>query len=402
MHSPYFKFVSLYICALAIGSRITAAPQQGGFNHGVLMDTTGSMATLNPPAAPMFASGRVLLEDGTAPSEPVVIELVCNSKPYPVGYTDQKGRFSVQLGLDQGVIPSASMDMSNAFHGGPAGSPTGLVRESELRNCDLRASLPGFRSDVVYLSGRHGMEDPEMGTIVLHRLANVEGFTISATSLLAPAQAQKAFEKGMANLRRKKLEDARKDFEKATGVYPKYAAAWFELGMIEEQGDHADQARLAYAHALAADPKYINPYLRLCVIAYQEQKWQELADASSHVVHLNPYDFASAQYLNAVANLELNNLRAAERSAREVIKLDTAHRQPKVHYLLGLVLVRQRRFPEAAESLRVFLAGVSDAAQAEKVRKEIAEIEQLAKETARHDLQQPGAPEPPAGATLQP
>jgi uncharacterized protein HemY len=128
-------------------------------------------------------------------------------------------------------------------------------------------------------------------------------------------------------------------------------------------------------------------------MSYEEQKWQELADSSSHIMQLNPYDFLSAQYLNAVANLELNNLSAAEKSAREVITRDIAHKQPKVHYLLGLVLVRQRRFTEAAESLRAYLANVSDPTQVAEVRREIEEVEQFAKETAP-----PGLPELPAAS----
>ncbi len=394
MDGPYFKFAWIYICILTVASRMPAAAQQTDLNHGMLMDSTGSAAALDRAATPMFASGRVVLDDGTVPSEPVMIELVCGSKPRPEGYTDLKGRFTIQLGQDAGMIPGANVDMSGSFRPGPTGG-AGYVRESELRNCDLRAELPGFRSDIVYLNDRHGMENPEMGTIVLHRLANVEGLTISATSLLAPTEARKAFEKGLGNVRKRKLDEARKDFEKATGVYPKYASAWFELGMIEEQSHRADQARRAYTLALAADSKYINPYLRMCVMAYEEQKWQELADSSSRIVQLNPYDFPAAQYLNAVANLELNNLTAAEKSAREVIAHDTAHRQPKVHYLLGLVLVRQRRFTEAAESLRTYLASISDPTQETEVRKEIAQIEQFAKETAPADVPElPAASQP--------
>ncbi len=266
------------------------------------------------------------------------------------------------------------------------------VRESQLRNCDLRASLPGFRSDNVYLDQHQALDNPEVGMIILHRLANVEGFTISATSMLAPADARKAFEKGLVGLKKKKIEEALKDFEKAVAIYPKYAAAWFELGTIHEQGNHADQARTAYASALTADPKYVNPYLRLCVIAYQEEKWQELADSSSQVVHLNPYDFPAARYLNAIANLELNNFGTAEKSAREAIKQDTAHRLPKMQYLLGLILVRERRFAEAADSIRAYLAATSGGIEADLVRKQLAEIEQFAQASARTAVQATAQP----------
>src|SRR5262245_51967078 len=40
---------------------------------------------------PIFVSGRVLLEDGTPPTDSVVIERVCNGQPHSEGYTDTKG-----------------------------------------------------------------------------------------------------------------------------------------------------------------------------------------------------------------------------------------------------------------------------------------------------------------------
>ena len=42
------------------------------------------------------------------------------------------------------------------------------------------------------------------GTIILHRLANVEGVTISAVSLQAPKDAKKAYDKGHDLLKKKK------------------------------------------------------------------------------------------------------------------------------------------------------------------------------------------------------
>src|SRR6266849_5875234 len=54
-----------------------------------------NMDALNRPA---YLSGKVQMDDGTAPPEPVVIERVCNGSPRAEGYTDAKGRFSFQLG----------------------------------------------------------------------------------------------------------------------------------------------------------------------------------------------------------------------------------------------------------------------------------------------------------------
>jgi len=41
-----------------------------------------------------------------------------------------------------------------------------------------------------------------------------------------------------------------------------------------------------------------------------------VADATDRVIRMNPYDFPAAFYYNAVANLQLNKLDVAEKSAR--------------------------------------------------------------------------------------
>src|SRR5271168_3398968 len=208
----------------------------------------------------MLINGKVTIDDGSTPGEPVKIERVCNGRARPEAYTDGKGRFQFTLGQEQDMMADASETagrMSNPSN------PNAGVRESQLVGCDLRAVLPGFRSDLLSLANHRYLDNPDVGTIVLHRMANVEGLTTSATSAMAPKDARKAFEKGLEAEKKSKPDDAQKDFEKAVEVYPKYASAWFELGKIYEQHDHLDQARNAYNQSLTADSKYINPYERL-------------------------------------------------------------------------------------------------------------------------------------------
>src|SRR5438270_5395168 len=47
---------------------------------------------------PLYVSGKVTLDDGTPPPESVVMQIVCNASPRSIGYTDSKGRFSIDLG----------------------------------------------------------------------------------------------------------------------------------------------------------------------------------------------------------------------------------------------------------------------------------------------------------------
>lgn len=342
---------------------------------------------------PIFLSGKVMMDDGTPPPEPVVIERVCGGNPRPEAYTDSKGHFHFQLGQQMGMMADASVssasdpgfgDMggmpgmgSQGRMGGPFGNQRG-VTEQQLMGCEIRAALPGYRSDVVSLAGRRAMDNPELGVIILHRLANVEGTTISATSLAAPKDAKKALEKGRQALKKKKMKDARKELEKAVGLYPKYAAAWFELGQVQEAENQMEQARQSYSKALEADAKFINPYLALSLIAAQEKKWQEVADTSDRAIKLNPFDFPQAYYFNSVANYNLGNRDAAEKSAREAQKLDTQHRFPKVTHLLGIILAERRDYGGAAEQMRNYLKFAPGAQDANTVRTQLSELEKLA------------------------
>ena len=65
------------------------------------------------------------------------------------------------------------------------------------RDCELLAVLPGFSSQPIDLNSRlTTFESADIGRLVLHRMGQVEGLTISATSAMAPKDARKAYEKG--------------------------------------------------------------------------------------------------------------------------------------------------------------------------------------------------------------
>jgi len=349
---------------------------------------------------PVFLSGKVVLEDGTAPPEPVIIERVCNGQPRPEAYTDSKGRFSFQLGQNTTLIADASVNSASDFPGevrssSSSGGVFGRSRtysERDLMGCELRASLPGYRSDVVPLAGRRLMDNPDVGTIVLRRLGHVEGTTISATTLAAPKDAKKAYEKGLEAARKKKFDEAGKQLQRAVELYPQYAAAWYELGLLHQQANRKEQAREAYGKALAADAKFMKPYLQLALLSAQEQKWQEVADTTDRLLRLDPFDYPLAYFFNSVANFNLRKLDAAERSAREGLKLDAQNRIPKIKHVLGVILANKQDYAGAAEQLRAYLPHAANDQEAELIRKQLAEIERISGRAAGAPAAEPPKP----------
>lgn len=288
-------------------------------------------------------------------------------------HTDSKGNFAFQLGTNTQFDADASEASSLVPTGAQSsGNPMGrnsLSSTNTTFGCEIRASYPGYRSDVFEIpQTNYDAEGVHVGTLVLHRLSAVQGTTLSLTTALAPKKAQKEYEKGVASARKGDFEEAEKRFTSATEAYPKYAIAWYALGEVDQREGRAEAARQAFQSAIASDNHYVSPYNQLALLAGQEGKWQDVADYSRKALDLNPVEFPSAYWYNALSNFHLQHMAEAEKSARELIKLDTAHRYPQAENMLGNLLLLKGDTVQASEHLRAYLALNPKAQDAESVR----------------------------------
>jgi len=348
-----------------------------------------------------------MLEDGTAPVNRVAIQRVCGTSQRTEGYTDSRGYFSFQLGSNTSeLIQDASSD-SFGLGRDPlstptvsrSGSSTGTM-EQRLMGCELRAQLPGYQSQAVSLSNRQPMDNPDLGVILLHRLGASDGTTVSATTLAAPKDARKAYEKGLAFAKKNKFDEAQTELQKAVMLYPHYALAWCDLGKVQASLGKLDEARKSFDQSIQADQKYVPPYIDIARLQLRAKQWQELADTSGKAVKLDPFSYPDAFFWNAVANYNLHNISAAEESARRAQKLDTRHQIPQVSHLLGVILADRREYSGDAEQMRAYLKFAPGAQDAGSVRSQLEEIEKLAQGTPRAASEQ--GPSTPQSPTPQP
>jgi tetratricopeptide (TPR) repeat protein len=307
-----------------------------------------------------------VLGDGGALTEAAAIQTICRGQKRTEAYTDSRGNFSFQFG--HGSTPSEyAFDADNAEEKPLRGQP----ERRGLLGCELQASLAGFRSDVIQLDHFDPSDNANVGNIVLHRMQNVEGFTISATTAKAPDRARNSWKKGRKQSQKGKWEDAQRSFEKAVDVYPDFAAAWFELGQVHLQRNNLAGARHSFEQSIAADSKYINPYFGLARLALRSRTWPELTIASEKVLSLNPVSFPDVWLWNGLANYNLGNLVAAEQSARRGLELDREHHLPGLEYLLGLVLMAKADYSEAARHLHTFLRLAQEPADIAEAQKQL-------------------------------
>lgn len=336
------------------------------------------------PSTTIFLSGKVVVEDGSPLTETANIQTICRGQKRTETHTDSHGNFSFQFGGSFGASSSLEFDADSASRSSSAGRPD----RRNLQECELQASLAGFSSDVISLGGRfQGEETADVGRIVLHRLANVQGFTISATTAQAPEQARKAFEKGQQQVQKGKWDDAQKSLEKAVAIYPKFAAAWFELGRVQMKKNDATAARQSFQQAIAGDSKYVSPYHALTQLSVRDRNWRELIDFSERLLALNPINFPDVWLSNSLGYYCLENWSAAEKSARRGLEVDTEHRVPKLEYMLGLILAHKPDYQEAAQHFRAFLTMTTKENEITEAQAQLNEIARLSASATLPDKQ---------------
>ncbi len=327
---------------------------------------------------PMFLSGKVVVDDGTPLTDAAVIQSICRGNIRNEGYTDSKGGFSLDLNSSamHGITGAAddSGDRPNAGSIPGGGNRANSVRD--MRDCDLQAVLPGFSSQQVELASKMTQfGNADVGTIVLHRLGHVEGFTISATSALAPGKAKKLYEQGREDEKKNKWDGAQEKFSKAVSVYPKYAVAWYELGRVQVQKNDIEAAKNSFRQSIAADRTYISPYEQLAVIAMQGKQWKDLSDNTDELLRLNSVTFPQYWLYNSIANYYLRNFDKAQKSAESGLNIDPKHQVPKLEYILGIVLAQKQDYPNALVHVRNYIRLVPNAPDIQVAQQQANELE---------------------------
>lgn len=352
----------------------------------VVLPGQGNGTNPQGPNASKFISGKVVIDDGTILTDPAIIQSVCKGQRHAEVYTDSSGNFNFEFGKQRptyGDVESSSMGTL------PTISPSGRSTTDRYSpDCQLQAVLPGFTSDLIELSRYQDEQMINIGNISLHRLKNVEGYTISATTAAAPPDARKAYEKAREDESKGKLQDAEKKLQKAVSIYPAFAVAWVELGRLQAHFKNFDVARQSFIRATSVDPKLITPYQQLAQIAFQQRQWEELVNVTEQLLRLNSLSFPQEWFFNAVGNFYLNRFGPAEKSAREGLKTDLEHKVPKADYLLALILMQKKDFSGAAEHFRNYLAHIANPADAAAVQAQLADAERLSRATLGENASQ--------------
>jgi Flp pilus assembly protein TadD len=357
------------------GGRSGSRGSAGGSAAGQPMGSNQPLASQPTQfQSPVWIRGRVVMDTGQPVPEPVSVALNCGMKLLQAIYTDRQGYFDFVLGAG----PQGNMDMtaSNDMEGPGGGNqalPAGF-RSNHLMGCELKVSVGGYEpltKDII--SGSGDITGVDVGTLQLHRLAGVEGSSISVTSLLVPGSAHKEFDKGANDLRSNHLVSATQHLEKAVSQYDKYAAAWNLLGGIYSSSGKKEEANKAYAKAIASDPHYIPPYVGLAALQLQDEEYKNASETAGRALALD-HRIGLASFVQAAAYLRLNRLDDAEKSARNAEQ--QPHRNiPQVHALLAQIFVHKQDYGNAAAEMRAYLKEAPQGNFVAEIKKSLDEID---------------------------
>lgn len=335
----------------------------------------------------LYLTGQVATDDGTRLPSNVMVERVCNANVRQQVYASPEGDFSMQLGSVNDSTLDATADGSSQPLVPNQSSQSGIPRQ-ELTNCELRATVSGFESPAISLVTLEPSERvQQVGTIRVHRRAKIEGTTLNAAAYKgAPKEAITAYEKGVQAERNGKLAIAQRHFEKAVEAYPRYAHAWFQLGRVLQKENDREGARTAYSRALTMDDRFLAPHVALASLAVEDGHWKEVLsftapilaldpfkNVTGYTMELEPFNYAETYYYDAVANYELRKFEDAERSALKAEQLFA--RAPQLHLVLGKIFERKQNYASAISELKIYLALLPRAENAEQIRQHLAELE---------------------------
>lgn len=197
---------------------------------------------------------------------------------------------------------------------------------------------------------------------------------ISSTELNIPEKAKKEFDQGTKNLDQKQWKEAREHFERATVLYPKYAAAYNNLGVTYLNMGEREKAAESFRTALTLDEHISDANLNMGHMLYDSKQYKEAEPFLSRALSADPLN---PQLLTVLANTELQNGESdlALTNARKVHSIPNHQKFAISHLIAAEILQSHNSTKEALEEYKLFLQEDPQSPLAPRVRDALSRIE---------------------------
>jgi tetratricopeptide (TPR) repeat protein len=311
------------------------------------------------PAIPNNLRVQVRVDGGPPPGL-VRVELFRGNMPVEEGYCNSEGEY-LFLGLEQGFYT-------------------------------LRASLPGFRSELVetplqsgaernvYINLRPGRDVSARGSREIMDLMESEG------SLTVPVRVREEFARARELRTTRDFLGAIRVLQNVIELDPTFAAAHSELGLCYRRLGQLDDAQASFETAIEHDASLLSPYLNLADVLAEKQAFNDAAKILVRATEVHP-DRGEPYYVMARIQLNTGHPDAAEKAARMALERDYS-RIPEVHLLLANIYLGRDEPGLVAVELEYYLELAPDGDQVETARAKLVEVRKELENRAFIPLQQ--------------
>jgi tetratricopeptide (TPR) repeat protein len=389
-----FLVLNVNVSGQARGGGGATGGGTGGSTGGGSTGGRGSTGVPSYPSAPnprfdgpdaiprtLFIMGKVVVSDGSPLSDRAAIQSNCRGAVRTEAYTDAKGNFSFQLnnGTNRGLSEIGPASDSASTVNFPRTGRSG--NSGDPRDCELSAVVSGYTSQIVDLRTKNlDIGNLDVGRVVVHRMGAAPGATISAKQV--PESARKDYFKGLEEKQKGKMDSARDKFQKAVAEYPEYAEAWLELGRVQSAQNDPAAAKESFQKSIAAESNSLPAYQELAQIAAKGKQWQDLANITDQMLKIDSHTYPEFWFYNGVSKYYLGKVDEAQNSVTQGIKLDGAHRIPKMEYVLGVIMMQKGDNTSAAEHFHKFLALAPNSPEAADTQKKLEVVEKASVDPA--------------------
>lgn len=329
--------------------------------------TTPGRMSNQPPGAANFisVSGKLTADDGGT-LDGAEIAMWCQGEAMRSVRADAHGNFAITLGLG----PTFEIgDTSTGSSGLTSKSP------SDLSNCELRISAPGFVPNSLEMQGWTSDARKDFGTIALQRLDRSAGQdVVSAKSMAVPPKARSAYMEGLKAAQTRDWAKAASHFRKATEIDHDFASAWSDLGRVQIMLGHDQEAEANLQKAIQADSKLPSAYEALSEIASRKEQWPDALRWTAEALRLDPLHGAHMWFLRSIAQYKMKDLNGALESAVRGVSTDTDHRFPGLELMQAQVLIDKGDLKTGVKHLQSFLELRPTSSNAALVRQKMEEI----------------------------
>jgi Flp pilus assembly protein TadD len=177
-----------------------------------------------------------------------------------------------------------------------------------------------------------------------------------------PSKAHAAYQHAMDFIGKGQLESAIGSLQEAIRLYPEYVRARNDLGVVFMKLNRLDEAAATFRQASDINKRFFHPRMNLGIVLTRQGKYKEALDVLEPLYEEN-HGMLEVRLAYARALEGAGQLSDAEKIYRSTLESKNLppETQADMHFCLGVLLNRQRKFGDAVTELQKAIA-LNDAA----------------------------------------